>query len=52
MGYCRTCPDCGSNLDPNEKCDCQNKDVKEKKEYDTKRDLQAKEIVSDEEKAS
>ena len=34
MGYCRKCPDCGSNLDPNEKCDCQNKDAKEAKDYD------------------
>lgn len=23
MGYYRTCPDCGANLDPGERCDCQ-----------------------------
>jgi hypothetical protein len=23
MSYYRTCPDCGSNLDPGEICDCQ-----------------------------
>lgn len=23
MSYFRTCPACGSNLDPNERCDCQ-----------------------------
>ncbi len=22
MGYYRECPDCGSNLDPGEKCEC------------------------------
>ena len=22
MAYYRVCPDCGCNLDPNEKCDC------------------------------
>jgi hypothetical protein len=22
--YYHTCPDCGANLDPGEKCDCQN----------------------------
>lgn len=26
MAYYRVCPDCGCNLDPNEKCDC----IKEK----------------------
>lgn len=25
--YRKTCPDCGANLDPGEKCDC-NKEVK------------------------
>ncbi len=24
MAYYETCPQCGSNLDPGEKCDCQN----------------------------
>lgn len=23
MAYFNTCPDCGSHLDPGEKCDCQ-----------------------------
>ena len=23
MSYYRTCPDCGANLDPGERCDCQ-----------------------------
>lgn len=23
MGYYRTCPQCGSHLDPGESCDCQ-----------------------------
>lgn len=34
MGFFRTCPDCGCNLDPNEKCDCQNKEAKEANGYD------------------
>jgi len=34
VGFFRTCPDCGSNLDPNEKCDCQNKNEKEATCYD------------------
>lgn len=33
MGYFRKCSDCGCNLDPNETCDCQNKE-KEAKDYD------------------
>lgn len=24
MAYYNVCPDCGSNLDPGERCDCQN----------------------------
>lgn len=24
MAYYYTCPNCGANLDPNEKCDCEN----------------------------
>jgi len=24
--YYRTCPDCGANLDPDERCDCGNKE--------------------------
>ena len=26
MAYYNICPDCGSNLDPGEKCDCQQKE--------------------------
>ena len=26
MPYYRTCPDCGSSLDPGEICDCQDKE--------------------------
>ena len=26
MGYYRTCPHCGANLDPGETCDCQDKE--------------------------
>lgn len=25
MAYYRTCPDCGGNLDPGERCECQDK---------------------------
>lgn len=25
MSYYRTCPNCGANLDPGERCDCQDK---------------------------
>lgn len=25
MPYYKPCPNCGANLDPGEKCDCQNK---------------------------
>lgn len=32
MAYYYTCPDCGANLDPGEKCDCQNNDNKNFKE--------------------
>ena len=28
--YYHTCPYCGANLDPNEKCDCQDTEVTEK----------------------
>ena len=33
MSYFTTCPDCGANLDPGEKCDCQQavKKIKKKK---------------------
>lgn len=39
MKFFRTCPHCGSNLDPGEKCDCQkHREHKERKEqkYDEK----------------
>lgn len=29
MAYYNVCPDCGSNLDPGERCDCQNIMAKE-----------------------
>ena len=29
MAYYNVCPDCGSNLDPGERCDCQNIRAKE-----------------------
>ena len=29
MEYYRTCPICGANLDPGEKCDCQEPDALE-----------------------
>ena len=38
MAYFRTCPHCGSNLDPGEICDCQNK-VEVKKRLPTFREL-------------
>lgn len=28
--YYRTCPHCGSNLDPGEKCDCQEREGSQK----------------------
>lgn len=28
MSFFYTCPDCGANLDPGEKCDCQDNDDK------------------------
>lgn len=34
MGFYRTCPYCGSNLDPNEKCECQENERKEAEQYD------------------
>lgn len=34
MGFYTPCPYCGSNLDPNEKCDCQNNEKKEENGYD------------------
>ena len=31
MSYFKTCPECGANLDPEEKCDCQKKPVEKSK---------------------
>lgn len=31
MAYFETCPNCGCNLDPGEKCDCQEEDEQSKK---------------------
>lgn len=31
MAYYNTCPKCGSNLDPGEKCDCEREREKEQK---------------------
>ena len=36
MAYYNVCPNCGSNLDPDEKCDCESieaKKLEEKKKY-------------------
>ena len=32
MAYYNTCPNCGCNLDPGEKCDCE-KEMKRQKEF-------------------
>lgn len=32
MPFYNTCPKCGANLDPGEKCDCESKE-KEKREF-------------------
>ena len=29
MAYYNTCPNCGSNLDPGERCECENEKAKE-----------------------
>lgn len=29
MAYYNTCPNCGCNLDPGEKCDCENEKARE-----------------------
>lgn len=29
MAYYNTCPNCGCNLDPGEKCDCENEKAKQ-----------------------
>ncbi|MCD7891566.1 MAG: hypothetical protein LUG26_07475 [Ruminococcus sp.] len=34
MPYYNVCPDCGSNLDPGEKCDCERKKQERKIEFD------------------
>ena len=33
MAYYNTCPYCGANLDPNEKCECQTEKNKLAKQY-------------------
>lgn len=33
MAYYRTCPLCGSNLDPGEKCDCESEKSKREQFY-------------------
>ena len=39
MAYSNECPFCGANLDPNEKCDCQEHDAeKEKVQTENKKD--------------
>lgn len=32
MGAFKTCPHCGANLDPGERCDCQAQGAEEKRE--------------------
>jgi hypothetical protein len=33
MAYFNTCPDCGSNLDPGENCDCRSTAIRRRKDY-------------------
>jgi len=33
MAYYNVCPDCGSNLDPGERCDCKTEVVKKQEFY-------------------
>ena len=42
MSYFRTCPDCGANLDPDERCDCHKKPIEES--------IEENEFIDDEEK--
>lgn len=39
MSYYRTCPDCGANLDPGERCDCHddNEDKEDKEDADPRK---------------
>lgn len=39
MSYFRTCPCCGSNLDPGEKCDCRKEEIREPKRILTWKEL-------------
>lgn len=32
MSYYRTCPYCGANLDPGERCDCQDEEQPDERE--------------------
>lgn len=34
MAFYNVCPKCGANLDPNERCDCEETEEKEKKARD------------------
>lgn len=38
MGYFRTCPVCGSNLDPGERCDCEYERDKERTRREEERE--------------
>lgn len=33
MAFYKTCPKCGSNLDPNEQCDCEQEEKRKKEFY-------------------
>ena len=41
MSYYRTCPDCGANLDPDERCDCwkENEETNNETEIETTEDF-------------
>lgn len=32
MSYYRVCPNCGANLDPGERCDCQDEEDRDERE--------------------
>lgn len=32
MSYYRVCPNCGANLDPGERCDCQDEEKQDERE--------------------
>lgn len=35
MSYYRVCPNCGANLDPGERCDCQDEEKQDEREDHT-----------------